>query len=475
MAGGWRVTARMVATAVAASAVSRAAESVRKLLAEAAPLRELERPAEPSFLEPPAHLTAATSMHAAPAAEDRVIAAQVGPPHEFGPTPLIAPSHGIGFRSEPRRREPAAEMPVISRPSGEEPEGRDAVAPAEPVIMPKSVRTAAAIVQDLEEDPADDDGRETETGADDRVEQPRWGQPDTEPSEPVVEDSAVEPEPVTEPEVAPEEPVTESEPVRALRLTAPPIEDTPVVSEPGDLEDELVEPAEPAPAPQPAVIVEPTTAQVEDKNSDEKRQPKDKTKGAAKGKHRRHTSAISGAVQSSRGRGLRGMRVTVLDGDQKAIATAVTGAGGAFVVEELPAGSYRLTVSDEADGDFATGWHGGSSFTKADTIKVKQGKTRRKIGVTLVSAAKIDFNVDLRKKKAVVEVKVTDRATGTPAEGSVKVSTKLFSAELPLTEGRTALTLVGTVDGYPRLSKKVKVDYSGSTHTRPESATAKLR
>ncbi len=162
MAGGWRVTARMVATAVAAKAVTRAAESVRKLLDEAAPQAELAAaPAAPELYPPVAHLTATAGLHPAPSSEDRVIAAQVVPPHEFGPIPLVAPSHGIGFRSEPRRREPAGEMPVISRPPSEEPGGRKDVAPAAPVIMPKSVTTAAAFVQDL--DDTDDDASRRST------------------------------------------------------------------------------------------------------------------------------------------------------------------------------------------------------------------------------------------------------------------------------------------------------------------------
>ena len=102
----------------------------------------------------------------------------------------------------------------------------------------------------------------------------------------------------------------------------------------------------------------------------------------AKGKHRRRTSAISGTVQSSRGRGLRGIRVTALDDQDHVVGTAVSGAGGVFVVEDLPAGSYRLTASDESRGDFAMG-----PDTIADTVKVKHAKTRRNAGVTLVAAS----------------------------------------------------------------------------------------
>ncbi len=55
------------------------------------------------------------------------------------------------------------------------------------------------------------------------------------------------------------------------------------------------------------------------------------------------------------------------------------------------------------------------------------------------------------------------------------MSTKRFSTELPLTKGRTALTLIGSADGSPRLSKKVTVDYLGTKHVQPASTTVRLR
>jgi hypothetical protein len=482
MAGGWRVTARMVATAVAAKAVTRAAESVRKLLDEAAPQAELAAaPAAPEPYPPVAHLTATAGLHPAPSSEDRVIAAQVVPPHEFGPIPLVAPSHGIGFRSEPRRREPAGEMPVISRPPSEEPGGRRDVAPAAPVIMPKSVTTAAAFVQDL--DDTTDDGEPRVDAPDEAP--PAEGDATSEPvaeAEPVAEDEAedvaepvadvpeepveepVDEQPVEEP-VAEPEPEPQPEPVRTLRLTDPPIEDEPTSPEPAPGADARVEPL--AAVPEPAVIEEPERSRYAfAKPGKVKRQKSDD----AKGKHRRRTSAISGTVQSSRGRGLRGIRVTALDDQDHVVGSAVSGAGGAFVVEDLPAGSYRLTASDESRGDFAMG-----PDPVADAIKVKHAKTRRNAGVTLVAASVVSLAVEIRKKKAVVEVTVTERATGIRAKGSVRVTTKRFAAELPLSKGRAAVTLIGSADGSPKLPKKVTVDFRGTRHVLPGSATVRLR
>jgi hypothetical protein len=194
-----------------------------------------------------------------------------------------------------------------------------------------------------------------------------------------------------------------------------------------------------------------------------------------RGKHRRQLSAISGTVRSSRGRGLRGMQVSVLDDSWTVVATAVTGTDGMFIVEDLPVGTYRVTATDELDGDFGPAWHDGSSSPRVGVLSVKEGRTRRNVDVTLASTAAVDLEVEVRSKKAIVGIRVTERATGIRARGAVRVSTKRFSTELPLTKGRTAITLVGSVDGSPRLSKKVTVDYLGTKHVQPGSAAIRLR
>jgi hypothetical protein len=336
MAGGWRVTARTAAAAMAAAAAPRAPDSVRRRLTE--PIRPQLGPAPPS-----------------PADSDRVVvAAQTQPPHEFGPAPIVAPSHGIGFRSVPRHIGPAAETPVANR-NEEEHEPDDAPPP----------RHAASV-----------------------------------------------------------------------RLVAPPLDDISVAR------------TDTADAAQTAI---------------------------RPGRHRREHSAISGTVRSTRGRGLRDMQVVVLDEHWQVVATAVTGTGGAFVAEELPPGAYRVMATDELDGDFGAGWHDSSSHPKAGILQVKEGRTRRNVDITVASSATIDVEIEVRRKKAVVGIRVTERATGVRAGGSVRISTKRFGAELPLTKGRTAITLLGSADGSPRLSKKVKVDYLGTKHVRPASTSAKLR
>lgn len=198
-------------------------------------------------------------------------------------------------------------------------------------------------------------------------------------------------------------------------------------------------------------------------------------RAAGHGKHRREHSAISGIVRSTRGRGLRDMQVVVLDEHWQVIATSVTGTDGVFVAEDVPPGAYRVMATDELDGDFGAGWHDSSAHARAGFIEVKEGRTRRNIDITLASAAAVDLDVEVRRKKAIVGIRVTERATGVRANGSVRVTTKLFGVELPLTKGRTAVTLLGSAEGSPRLSRKVKVDYLGTKHVQPASASARLR
>ena len=193
------------------------------------------------------------------------------------------------------------------------------------------------------------------------------------------------------------------------------------------------------------------------------------------GRHRREDSAISGTVRSTRGRGLRGMQVAVLDDAWQVVGTAVTGVGGAFIVEDVPVGAYRVTATDELDGDFGAAWHNGSSYEGSGVLRVKEGRTRRNVDITLASTAAVAVEVDVRRKKAIVGIRVTERATGIRAGGAVRISTKRFSTELPLTKGRAAITLLGTAEGSPRLSKKVRVDYLGTEHVQRGSATARLR
>lgn len=384
MASSWRTTARMLATAAAASAVSKAVDSVRRLVEEAtklpevsgpvsqpAPLRLVEPTSRPNIMSAP---VAPVIPAVVPAA-----AAHTDVSHSFGPT--LAPTRGVGFQNPPRSTapapaEPAAELPVITQPP-------------------------SATLTEFENDA----------------------------SEPVASESAA------------------------------PVEEQP-----------------------PAVIAQVPVDKAAKKSSKktikkpEKRQKEAKLNKSVKepGKHRRDRGAISGTVVSSRGRGLRGIEISVVDTDEVVVATAISGSAGAFIVEELPAGAYRIMGADP-DGDFVAGWIGGSSFATASTFKLKDSTKRRKAKLNLVAAADIAVSVDARKKSAQLGIHVTERGTGVPATGRISVTSKLIGVELPLSEGRVDVTLFGAPDGSTRVPKKVDIDYLGDAHTAAASRSTKLR
>lgn len=337
MTGGWRATLRVAAAASA-------------------------RPTASAPRETPAVRT--------------YVVAQDQTPHAFGPAPIAAPAHGIGFRSS-RQAAPAAETTVVGH-------GTQAAESEHPVVETLIGPDPTPMAED---------------GDEDREEAPR--------------------------------PRHAADPVAEVEEVA------------GDVEVELELELE-----QPSV---------------------------RPGRHRREQSAISGTVRSTRGRGLRGMQVEVLDEAWQVVATAVTGTGGAFVAEDLAPGTYRVTAIDLVDGEFGAGWHAGTSVPRAGVLRVKEGRTRRGVDITLASNAEVKVDVDIRRTKAVLSIRVVEQATGVRAKGSVRVTTKRFSAELPLTRGRTTVSLLGSSDGSPKLSKKVTVDYLGTKHVLPGSASARLR
>lgn len=262
-------------------------------------------------------------------------------------------------------------------------------------------------------------------------------------------------------------------------------------------EDEAVDDPEAAPRPlTPAVpphrLVPPVTAPDPDdiifgeRRRPEARQPASEqelssspapaklAKDSRRRKRHRADGAISGTVTSTRGRGLRGMVVRVVDADKKTVTTTLTGAGGSYVVEGLPLGRYRIAVSDE-DGDFAPRWVGGSTFASAAKLTVKDGRVRRRADVQLISAAAAEVDVRVRKKKVRITIEVTERGTGVAATGTVRLTTKVLATELALVKGRTSITLLGSATSSPALPEGLEVDYLGDDHVAPASVSAPLR
>lgn len=294
-------------------------------------------------------------------------------------------------------------------------------------------------------------------------------------SEPETEvESEVEPVAETEPDAGPEpEPEVAHDP--RWRQAAPPRFGTPTRSIPVPESTEETIPDQPDEAESDQVgsdgaselTIDPTAAVDDESATDE----------AAR--HVRDSPAISGHVLSTRGRGLSGVAIVAIDTDDEVVGTATTGRRGEFVIENLAEGSYRVGARDTTDGDFIDGWHGGDDADSATALQVDDDETLRDIAVTLVGLVAIDADIDIRRKKVVVDVEVIDRSTGLPGEGTIVIGTDHFRTRLPLAQGCASITLFGSTrdwdQGTIRLAPQVSIEYSGSRHTGPAQRTIRLR
>jgi hypothetical protein len=182
---------------------------------------------------------------------------------------------------------------------------------------------------------------------------------------------------------------------------------------------------------------------------------------------RQALGSVSGTITNVHGRGLRGLRVEVVDVDKAVVCTSTTGADGQYLVDDIEPGTYKLRVLDDVDGDFEKSWIGGESFKTAEKFTIKAEKTRRAETVVLRSTARIDVEVESTKKKVDVIVTVTHRATGEPATGEIEMSTKDVKVTVALADGKGRVLL-------RQAAKTLRIDYQGDQRTRPESTKIRL-
>lgn len=206
-----------------------------------------------------------------------------------------------------------------------------------------------------------------------------------------------------------------------------------------------------------------------------KRKKSKKSKKAVK-----KTGAVSGTITNSYGRGLRLMYVGVYDKRQQLVHFAFTGTGGAYTIDGLAAGKYRLAAFDDLDDDYEKVWIGGEDFDDAQPIKVKAGDEICDLDAALRSGASVSttLHTDRKKKRATINIEAIDRATGAPAHGKIKLSSGSYKQTVRLTGGSATVTL-GPVKGKKKkalkLEKHLNVDYVGTAHTEAASTRLKLK
>ncbi len=189
--------------------------------------------------------------------------------------------------------------------------------------------------------------------------------------------------------------------------------------------------------------------------------------------------ALGGRIRSTRLRGLRGMTVSVIDETDTVVAEALTGRRGEFVIADLPSGTYRVGARDAVDGDFSEGWFGSTDAAGATELRVDDQTSLSNIDLTLTARVGINADVTITDDQAAIDIAVIDRTTGLHAVGEVTVSTEHFRTALPLTDGCTHITVLGSSsdsaeDGHPMVTR-VRIQYTGAEHHAPATRTLRLR
>lgn len=398
---------------------------------------------------------------------------------------------------EPRRLDAAGlDEPTIAPPAREprtkasarstEPEPWvDPVAPPAPTQPPRYAVPKPRYAARPAQPPTDPAPAPIETGTvpdwidEHPVDLPPYEEPTPDPPapEPVAEE-LLAPEPAVEPPAATPldpAPAPRRPRVRTLHISAPPVG-------PGDEptpEPEAFEPPMP-PADEPEEPVDLRVDDLDDEDDFEESDDEitvpvdDMSEGPRTG------PAITGKVTSTRGRGLSGITVSLVDRDDEVVASVGTGRGGEYVFDDVAPGVYRIAVTDDIDGDFASAWFGADEVDDAEPIELIDADTAlRGVDLAMRSAVSLDAEVEVKRRKTEVEVVVTDNATGLPATGSVQVTTDLFSAVLPLVKGRASVTLIGSATewgaGVPRLPKRARLEFRGGKHSAAVTRTVKLR
>lgn len=349
--------------------------------------------------------------------------------------------------------------PVIYRPGGRGPEEPE---------RPEPVTDDDAVVSEPEVDATEVDADEPEDDAPaKRGLRGRKRRPPAPPA-PVVEDEPVVDEPDDEveapDELEPEPDPVEPEPVvEAPAAVGPPRYSPPAPRyTPLHPVDEPEPEAEPEPEPEPVAEVEEPEPEAE---------PTDEPAPGI--------TSLSGRVRSTRGRGLSGISVALIDAGDDTVATVVSARHGQFVFTDVPDGDYRIVATDDVDHDFATAWFDGEGPDDAEPVTIEADAEAPRVHVTMQSSAAIDVDVDARHDKAVVSVLVIDRAAARPLNGELTATTDTFGITLPLVDGRAVVTVLGEDDDWDtsalRRPKRLKLSYAGDEHAAPISRSVRLR
>jgi 5-hydroxyisourate hydrolase-like protein (transthyretin family) len=128
-------------------------------------------------------------------------------------------------------------------------------------------------------------------------------------------------------------------------------------------------------------------------------------------------SSIQGKVTDASGDGVSGITVQVFfkgtDGTWYAVGNAITAGSGAYLVENLPAGTCRVKFADPKAYYLTQYYNGASSLAGAQDVQTAAGKASVNVDSQLVAAARISGTVMRPNGSALLGIKVAvQRKTG---------------------------------------------------------------
>jgi hypothetical protein len=165
-------------------------------------------------------------------------------------------------------------------------------------------------------------------------------------------------------------------------------------------------------------------------------------------------SRFTGTVLESSGKPLKGVRVRLAGVEPE----TVTRSSGTFTIKgRLDAGQHTIQLFDPKRR-----W-----ATHSFRIDVVPGQTYSNLDVKLRSAVGVKFGVKTGKGTAKVAALIARKATGSGPSGTLTVSYKDISAEVPVKKGKATVHLKGLPSGQLKLTAV----YSGTRTTASTTRT----
>lgn len=184
------------------------------------------------------------------------------------------------------------------------------------------------------------------------------------------------------------------------------------------------------------------------------------------------TGHVQGTVSDTKGRPIAGISVMAWEdgsaqtGDNWA---GVTDAAGHYSIDGIVPGKVRIIGGDE-DYRWTPVWFDKKdSFETAQVVTLATGENHAGVDFAVKSTSVATVKATAGTGTVSVAITVKKNSSGSPAGGSVSVSSGTKTVQGTLVSGKVTLTLTGLKQG----SQDFTIAYSGSEHTSPVTKVVK--